>query len=497
MSRIICDANQTKLGIVTLDQDIPQDHICRFIVDFVEDSYDELEIEQSTNTVGRSAYSIKSLVKLDIYATFDNVKSADRIAEFAKYHSIYQFVCDGITPSASKIREFRREYRKYYRHLLELTLKKALDEDFTDFNHVACDGTPRKAHNNYQNKISKKEVIILLNFLQTGNLPDKDLNKLHSPALRILKRTDMSNQDKINLLLDIKYEFKNTRQDKIPINDFTARKMKNKKGNFIIGHNIQTAVDTKTSLICAVHVSSSPTDHYELPNIGKKAIENIGFSPNYMSADNIYLNESSLLFLVENGIDGLIKNRKQSKGKIKKLNANPFHKDHFIYIRELDAFLCPNNHYLYFYREYPDYNKLDKFPNAKQRAYRNYEACKNCPYRNKCFSKKQNHRIITESGSTLIRDMYFKMELEEYSKKYDERSRVEGPFGYFRTQYQFESDIITDIHYIEDTMNLLALVYNLKRLYNLKHGLNSCEDETSVNNGLMLTDYQSTLIAEI
>ena len=45
----------------------------------------------------------------------------------------------------------------------------------------------------------------------------------------------------------------------------------------------------------------------------------------------------------------------------------------------------------------------------------------------------------------------------------------------------------TDRYYIEDTMNLLVLEYNLK------HSLNSCEDENSLNNVLILTDYQSTL----
>ena len=41
------------------------------------------------------------------------------------------------------------------------------------------------------------------------------------------------------------------------------------------------------------------TDHYELPGITMKAIENIGFTPQYVSADNIYLNEQNIIFLLE------------------------------------------------------------------------------------------------------------------------------------------------------------------------------------------------------
>ena len=38
------DKNQSKLGIKTLDWNIPKDHISRFVVDFIEDVFPLLEI---------------------------------------------------------------------------------------------------------------------------------------------------------------------------------------------------------------------------------------------------------------------------------------------------------------------------------------------------------------------------------------------------------------------------------------------------------------------
>lgn len=493
MVSVIADNVQTELGIKTLDYGIPKDHICRFVVDFVEENYDSLSIGEEMKNRGRPSYSSLSLLKLVIYAKVDKVTSADRIEEFAEYHKIYRFVCDGITPSASKIREFKREYEKYYTPLLELTLKKALNDDFTDFNHVACDGTPRKSHNNDYNRITLKEVEILLDYYNGCILNDTKLNELRSPAFNLLQRKDISDMKKVDILLDLKTEFDTTNQEKLPINDPTSRKMKGKKGNYVIGHNIQTAVDTKTSLICAVHVSSSPTDHYLLPDIGKKAIANIGFVPEFMSADNIYLNEASLLFFAEYGIDGLIKNRKQSKQDINKLNSNPYHKDHFDYIRELDAFLCPEKQLLTFYKEYPDYNKLDKNPNAKKRLYNNYDACNNCPARDKCFKGKQTHRTITETGSRMQREMYFKMELDEYKKEFSKRPRVEGPFGVLRRQFNFENEIAIGLEHVEAEVTLDSIAYNLRRLYNLKNKLNIEDNELIEINGEIFVDVQLTL----
>ena len=107
-------------------------------------------------------------------------------------------------------------------------------------------------------KITLKEVLILLDFLEKGIIDERKIYKLNRAAQRLLKRNDISSQDKKNLLHEIKIEFKKTQQPKIPINDITARIMKNKKGNSIIGHNIQSAVDVKTSLICGINVSSNP-----------------------------------------------------------------------------------------------------------------------------------------------------------------------------------------------------------------------------------------------
>ena len=40
------DKNQSKLGIVTLDSNIPKDHISRFVVDFIEEVYLMLNIKE-------------------------------------------------------------------------------------------------------------------------------------------------------------------------------------------------------------------------------------------------------------------------------------------------------------------------------------------------------------------------------------------------------------------------------------------------------------------
>ncbi len=65
----------------------------------------------------------------------------------ARYHNIFKHVCDDIQPSEKSIQRYRQEYNHYFEVLLQMTLKKkAFNEKFTEFNHIAIDGTIKKKH---------------------------------------------------------------------------------------------------------------------------------------------------------------------------------------------------------------------------------------------------------------------------------------------------------------------------------------------------------------
>ena len=471
------DNAQSKLGIRTYDFNVPSNHIARFVVDFIEESYPHLGIEENDEKEGRSSFPPCSILKLLVYSKIDHVESARIIADMAKYHDIYKFVCDGFTPSERTIQRYRVKYGKYYEILLQKTLEKASELDFTKFNHVAIDGTIIKAHNSNQNMISKKETRLLIQYYKGITVNEDKINNLNKPAKKIFNNKEMNDNEKLELLYDIETQFKFTEQDKIPMNDIEARMMKDKKGNYLVAYNMQSAVDYDTKLICGLHVTQSPTDHYELPDIADKAINNIGKIPKYMSADTIYLNQISLSYFINKGIDGLIPTRKQSKEKIGKLNPKPFHKDHFYYIKELDAFMCPASQLMYFYKEYITKNDDPNKPDKIKRLYNNYSACKCCIYRESCLSEKQTHRTITENGERMQRAMFYKMEKEEYKEEFSKRPCVEGPFGALKEQFHIEQEIVIGMVKTEERLNLDAVAYNIKRLYNLiQEKENSKED---------------------
>lgn len=160
----------------------------------------------------------------------------------------------------------------------------------------------------------------------------KKLQKLNKPAQKILDDKEMSDNEKLELLYDIRTQFKFIGQDKISMNDIEAHMIKDKKGNFLVAYNVQFAVDYDTKMICALHITQPPTDHYQLPEAADKAINNTGKVPTYMSADTIYLNQISLSHFVNKGIDRLIPTRKTIQRKNQTIKSKSIHKGHFFYI---------------------------------------------------------------------------------------------------------------------------------------------------------------------
>ena len=95
--------NQTKLIVRTNDYNVPKDHISRFVVEFIEESIKKMDIKIEEKKDGRHSFNICSMLKLLVYAKIEHMDSARVIADMAKYHDIFKYVCDGITPSERSI----------------------------------------------------------------------------------------------------------------------------------------------------------------------------------------------------------------------------------------------------------------------------------------------------------------------------------------------------------------------------------------------------------
>ena len=105
-------------------------------MEFVEEVYPLLNIKEPKKKKGRDSLPVDSMLKLLIYAKIQHIDRTSIITDLARYHDIFKYVCDDIRPSERSIQRYRREYGHYFEVLLKMTLKKAFDEGFTEFNHL-------------------------------------------------------------------------------------------------------------------------------------------------------------------------------------------------------------------------------------------------------------------------------------------------------------------------------------------------------------------------
>ena len=118
------DKNQSKLGIKTLDWNVPKNHISRFVVDFVEEVFPLLNIKEPKKKKERDSLPVDSMLKLLIYAKIQHIDRTSIIADMARYHDIFKYIFDDIRPSERSIQRYRRVYGHYFEVLLQMTLKK-------------------------------------------------------------------------------------------------------------------------------------------------------------------------------------------------------------------------------------------------------------------------------------------------------------------------------------------------------------------------------------
>lgn len=468
------DIEQSSFKLERLDDDIPKDHLSRFIVRFVDEFFPVLEVEENMGGKGRPVLPVREMFKLIIYAFNEGVTSSKVIEDHAKYHKIYLYVSNGIKPSQRSIRRFIRDYGYLFNVFIGSTLLFANELGITDFKHISIDGTIKKAYNSKFNVLHEKDINTLIQYYSGLKLPNKKIKKLPRPARKLIERTDLNNEDKLELLFELQTQLKMSGQNTVPVNDVEARWMHNKQGLNEVAYNVESAVGTVSKLICAVKVSQKPTDHYELPEIVKNAINNINDEPEYVSADTGYHTETSFQYLEKNNIKGLIPDRKQTRENTGRLSENPFHKDHFKHDLEKDTYICPNNQELPFQQEIKHYLENETKPYKIERRYWNYNACQDCQDKEKCY--KGTQRQITEFTSNTALKMKKQMETKEYKTMFKKRSStVEAPFGTLKTYYHINELPTTGIQHTEHILALQALTYNLKRL---NHIIKNEYDET-------------------
>jgi len=490
---------QTWLIPPSIDELVPENHICHLIVALM-DKLDFSSVEEKYRcTSGRPAYSRRMLLRLLLLAYTDCVFSSRKIAKLAEENVIYMYVTGGEKPDFRTICNFKIECKVLIAAAFLETVYFARSLGMVKLGNLPIDGTIIKAKASNQHSISEEDLELVQKLIDKGILADMEEDDLYGD-----ERGDQlppGSKDKIREIIEKDYELKGklhkagwnllgnyvkggaeekqkvqetiekarmeldkSGQDAVSLTDAESRFMKNKKGHKELSYNYQVAVDSDSSIIVASVISQDPTDHKQLQPVIEEIEKNLGPLPEstQITADNGYFSGESLRYLEKKGLDGYIPNKKQaSKHKRKKSEDKPYSKDKFTYDLVTDEFTCPQGEKLVRKGKY--FNK-----STKKTFHTYYGAnCKECPVKLECTGREDRVKVISCNEYEPERQrMALKMETPKAKEEYQKRKIVEQPFGNIKYNMKYIEFLTRGLNKIEVEKNLLNSVNNLKLIWN-------------------------------
>ena len=436
--------------------------------EIVDGTFNFFKIERKTSNVGKPPFELKDMIKLIFYGYINKITSTVVLAYNAKHNYLYNLISHGLEPSDRTIRDYMKYFQPLYQLIMSFILIVANRIGLTDYEHIAIDGTIKKAYNSPFNIIKEKDLSLLIRHYMVEELTKDEIKKLRRTAKKFLHDKSKTDEEKVDILFYWWHLLDYSGQVSLALNDYDARLMKIKdKGQKYpkFSFNVQLGTDTKSKLICGVNVVQNPTDHYQIPALMDQILTNLNTKPNKISADTIYLTLANLNYLDNLGISALIPTSQQNRENSGNLPDNEFAIDYFDFDEYKNVVICPQNQELTLdgtYNAPPEKGGGNKI----KAVYSNYKACNKCEFKGKCFTK--NHRTITRYLHEVTYKVERLMASEEGIKEYKLRSKtVEAHNGTFKRIYHYDDIPITGLERVQNLMFTIVASYNLIRLFNL------------------------------
>ena len=434
----------------------------------VDCTFNFFKIERDTSGPGKPPFDLKDMIKLIFYGHINKITSSVVLAYNAEHNILYNIISHGVEPSDRTIRDYYKYFQPIYRLINSFMLITAQKIGLTDYEHIAIDGTIKKAYNSPFNIIKEEDISLLIRHYMVEELTEDEIKKLRRTARKFLNDKSKTDEEKVDILFYWWHLFDYSGQVSLALNDHDARLMKIKdKGQKYpkFSYNVQLGTDTQSKLICGVNVVQNPTDHYQIPALMNQILTNLNCKPHMISADTIYLTLANLIYLDELGISALIPTSQQNRENSGNLPENDFAIDYFDFDEYKNVVICPENNELTLdgiYKAPPEKGGGNKL----KLVYSNYFACRDCKYAGICFTK--NHRTITRYVHEVTYKVERLMASEEGIKNYMLRSRtVEAHNGTFKRIYHYDYIPIIGLERVQNLMFTIVASYNLIRLFNL------------------------------
>ena len=416
---------QGSLFPVTLEELIPDDHVCRVIDAFVERlDMAELGFERAEAAeTGRPGYDPRDLLKLYLYGYLQQIRSSRRLEGECRRNVELMWLLGRLTPDHKTIAEFRRMHREAVAEAGGELIQFARQVGLVGGEWVAIDGSKFRAVSSARSVREREAVKGYLEKLESADAQEEVV---------IDPRAVASALEKLRQHPEAEARFMRTPNGKAP------------------AYNVQTAVDAEHALIVVEQVTDQATDNRSLQPMAEAAQAAVGEPTLNVVADAGYSNGKQAEACEAKGI---VPHVPANRAVNNQGDGTLFDRKEFSYQPESDTFRCPAGETL-------TRKQLSRKDRAVYYAGQP-EVCGACTLKSRCTVGAQRF-VSRHLHEAALQRMQQRATPEVMRLR---RSTVEHPFATLKYRiFGHPRFLLRGLNGARTEMSLAVMVYNLKRM---------------------------------
>ena len=452
----------------SLDEYVDEDNPVRAIDDYVSLlDLKRLGFSDTSNSLsGQKSYAPQLLLKIYIYGYLNKIRSSRNLEKENSRNVELMWLTAGLKPTYKTIADFRKVNPKALKQVFKEFVLLCKGIGVIGGEIVGLDGAFLRANASKNTLIMKKtidesikkvessiqEYLITLEYSDEETVTNKLSKNLPQNLEKLLKKQVKSKSDLALLKSLNKTQYNRTDPDAT---------IMSKPAHNLMAYNSQICVDDKFKFIVATDVTSSGSDKQELHKMALQTREVIDNPELIITADKGYSSAIEIKKCIDDGINTvipLVRTGRELKNKGK------FTKDMFIYDKDKDAYICPNNKLI------SKTSSLNQSYARTMYLYRSSQTdCNTCPIKDKCLGEKTKNKQTQRWEHQELLDTYnAKMQTDESKAIIKKRSSiVEHPFGTIKRTLGWDHFLVRTKKKVLGENALIMFTYNFKRLLNL------------------------------
>lgn len=456
-----------QLSMMSLECEISADNPVRVIDLFV----DQLDLSKlgfnktSFKQEGRPCYQAADLLKLYYYGYLNRVRSSRRLEAECKRNIEVWWLIRELKPAYHTIADFRRDNADSLKNAFKMFVSFLKGENMFSSKIIAVDGTKLKAQNNKRNNFTEARLIRHLAYIENkveGYIQELDAcDATEDKQLDELKKKEV--QQKLDVLKERKQrdeqlckELAESDATQISLVDPESRLLKIRDNVSEIAYNIQTAVDSKYSMIVAFDCVNE-NDQGQLGVMTNKAMQALDVKEITVLADKGYHVGKQLEQCKLQGAITLVAYPDRRSNQI----DAAYQTDKFIYDKTTNTYTCPEGEILTSTATF--YEKKKKGRATYQFQKYSTARCKECPVKSLCTSAKGSREIERSQYQDVIDENNERVrEDPDLLKK--RQQIVEHPFGTIKRGWGYSYTLLQGIKKVNAEVAIIFTMYNLRRV---------------------------------